>query len=234
MKRLSCLISLLLCPTLPAADPVLPVTVLSLIDGEPVFADPLSTAPAKPVWAAGKGAWVLEDGHWRGSEIAADKHGAVVRHTQPLGDFVLRYEVRLDGAKATSLSINAKAGHLSRISIGPRGVQARKDDMDHDGPDKGVVFPALSVEVKPGEWHTVVMEMCGDTLLASVDGKPVSFGAHESFKMEKSNFGFTVGGESAAFRNVTVWNAKPNPAWPERRDALVKLLPSAPAPKSKS
>lgn len=225
------LFAFLLCPTLHAADPAPPVTVLSLTDGEPVFVDSLSTAPAKPVWSAAKGAWMVEDGHWKGAEVPADKHGAVVRHTRPLGDFVLRYEVRLDGAKGTSLSVNAPAGHLSRVSVGPHGLQARKDDLDHDGPDQGVAFPALPVEIKPGEWHTVVMEMCGDTLLASLDGKPVSFGRHEAFTTAKSNFGFTVSGESAAFRNVSVWNAKPNPAWPERREALAHALP--PAPQSK-
>jgi hypothetical protein len=232
MKSAASFLSFILFSSLRAADAPLPATVLTVISGEPVFADALSAAPAKPAWNAAKGLWVLENGHWKGSELASDQHGAVVRHSQALGDFVLRYDVRLDGAKGTSLSVNAKAGHLARISLGARGLQVRKDDMDHDGPDQGKAFPVLPLEIKPGEWHTVVMEMCGDTLLASLDGKAVSFGAHPAFAMEKTNVGFTVSGESAAFRNVSIWRATPNPAWPEMREALAKTLPAASKPKS--
>jgi hypothetical protein len=37
---------------------------------------------------------------------------------------------------------------------------------------------------------------------------------------EKANFGFTVAGTSAAFRNVQVWEALPNSTWEATKEKL--------------
>lgn len=172
-------------------------------------------------WKSPKGAWQIADGVLKGSEKPEDKHGAVTRLPDKLADFVLEYEFKFEGAKATSLSINCPKGHLSRIAMTPQSVVIQKDDMDHDGPDKAVVFARFATALKPGVWHKVRMEMVGDTLLGKVDDC-VAWGTDPALKQERTAPGLTVGGQSVEFRNLKLSEASPNPDWSEVRSTLPK------------
>lgn len=172
-------------------------------------------------WKSPKGAWKIAGGVLLGSEKPEDKHGAVTRLPDKLSDFVFEYEFKFEGAKTTSLSLNAAKGHLARIAITPKSVAIQKDDMDHEGPDKAVVFARFSADLQPGVWHKVRMEMVGDTLLGKVD-ECVAWGAHEQFKQERTAPGLTVGGQAVEFRNLKVSEASLNPAWSEVQAMLPK------------
>lgn len=223
MKRLLAALLLLSCPARAADKPLLG------IPGQLVYENALGEKPEG--WTAPKGEWTAADGVLRGAEREADKHGAVMRMARPLTDFIVQYEVRLDGAKATSLSINDPKGHLARVSITPTSLRVTKDDHDHDGPDKVEVFGALKADVKPGAWHTVRMELVGTELLGQVDGV-IAFGTHEQLAAAKSNLGLTVAGQSASFRHLKIWEATPNPAWSSVKAALPQGEP-LPAPARK-
>jgi hypothetical protein len=210
-------------------------TVALLLTAAPLFAaeKPLLAVAGKVLyenkfdseqgsqWKSAKGAWEIVGGVLKGSEKPEDKHGAVTRLPDKLADFVLEYEFKFEGAKATSLSINAAKGHLSRIAITPQSVAIQKDDMDHDGPDKAKVFARFGADLKPGVWHKVRMEMVGDTLLGKVDDM-MAWGSDPVFKQERTAPGLTVGGQSAEFRNFKLSEASPNPDWPEVRATLPK------------
>ena len=172
-------------------------------------------------WNSPKGAWQVGGGVLRGSEKPEDKHGAVTRLPNKLSDFVFEYEFKFEGATATSLSINAAKGHLARIAITPKSVAIQKDDMDHQGPDKPMVFGRFTADFQPGVWHKVRMEMVGDTLLGKVD-EFVAWGVAEQFKQERTAPGLTVGGQSVEFRNLKVSEASLNPAWSEVQATLPK------------
>lgn len=194
-----------------AADPELPQTKIAQID-KLVLGNPIEGSALSSQWKAGKGKWEAADGALRGSELAADKHGAVLRTTQKLQNIVIAYEVKLDGAKMTSLSINGPKDHLARIMISPNKFTVQRDDQDHDGPDKAIVFLTKPVTLAPGTWHTVVLEMVGDKMVGTLDGKITGEGSDPTFAAnEKSNPGFTVAGESASFRNVRIFTAKAEP-----------------------
>jgi hypothetical protein len=167
------------------------------------------------VEVAGGSCWL-----W-GSEKPEDNHGAVTRLPDKLSDFVIEYDFKFEGAKATTLSLNAAKGHLARIAITPKSVAIQKDDMDHAGPDKAVVFARFSADFQPGVWHTVRMEMVGDTLLGKVDGY-IAWGASDVFKQERIAPGLTVGGQSVEFRNLRIFEASLNPRWSEVQAALPK------------
>lgn len=225
MKTLLLLPSLLLAASLPGLAEDKP---LLAIPGKVIYEDALADGFSGP-WKAAKGAWEKNEGFTRGSEKPEDKHGAVTRLPNKLGDFVLEYECKLEGAKATSLSINAPKGHLARIVISPQFVTIQKDDSDHEGPDKAVVFARIATETKSG-WHKVRMEMVGDTMLGKFDDI-VAWGSHEAFKQERISPGFTVGGQSADFRNIKISEASLNPEWDKVRAGLPKPGENmAPAP----
>jgi hypothetical protein len=189
------------------------------IPGKVIYESKLDTPPGAP-WKSAKGKWELVNGAMRGSELVADKHGAVSRLPYPLQDFVLEYEFKLEGARATSLSINAVKDHMARINITKNSITFQRDDNDHEGPDKAVVFARFAVDLKPGVWHKVRLEMVGDTLYGQVD-EYKAWGASDLFKTPKTAPGFTVAGESVDFRNIVLREATKNSHW----DSFKATLP---------
>ena len=160
----------------------------------------------KTGWRLKPGKWEFSDGALHGSEVAADKHGAVARFPLAFENAVIQYDVRLDGTRQTTLSINDQKEHVCRVLINASGFSSQKDDHDHDGPDKAVPFGKVALPIAAGEWKTVVLEIVGEKMVAHIDGKSVS-GSDPLIGTAKANLGFTVAGESAGIRNLRVWKA---------------------------
>ncbi len=189
--------------------------------GNLVFADNLSEIGEG--WSAGHGEWKIEDGVLLGKELAADNHGATFKRALPLKDAVIQYSFQLAGATATSLSIDNSTGHLCRIHIAPAGFTASKDDNDKDlGPDEGARYNTIEMNLADDEWHTMVIELVGDTVLAQIDGEDdeVSFGSHEMIAGEKAKLGFTITGASVRFKDLKIWEAQPKEEWERTRVKL--------------
>jgi len=192
---------------------------LLAIEGKVLRSFEFNGAPPAP-WRAAKGLWKAAEGAMSGEELAADKHGAVLRLPDQLQDFVIEYEVMLDGARSTTLSINALKDHMARIVIMPKAVAIQRDDNDHEGPDKAVVFARFAADLKPGTWHRVRLEMVGDKMLDKVDDL-VAWGSSELFSKPKAAPGFTVSGQRALIRNFRLCEATLNPNW----EAVAATLP---------
>ena len=193
---------------------------LLAVPGKVIYEDKLDKAPGAP-WKAAKGKWEVVDGTWRGSEKPEDNHGGVTRLPNKLGDFVIEYEFKFEGARSTSLSINAVKDHMARIMITPTTVTIQRDDNDHDGPDKAVVFARFAAPMKAGVWHKVRMEMVADMMLGQVDDL-TAWGSSDLFKQDHMTPGFTVGGQSVDFRNLSIREGKLNPEWETVKATLPK------------
>ena len=204
-----------------AAEPAKEPKALLTERGKLLFGDDLNQ-PLGKEWRAAKGKWEVVEGAVRGSELKADMHAAVARHAMDFRNVVIQYSFKLDGARQTTFSINATKGHLCRVLVNSTGFTVRKDDSDKTGPDQAVVLEKRDVAIKPGEWHTLVIEIHGKEMLASLDGKEVAFGEHAGIDQPKANFGFTVGGESVSFKNLRVWEALPNKAWATTKVKLIE------------
>jgi hypothetical protein len=172
-------------------------------------------------WQAAKGKWEIVEGAMRGSEKPEDMHGAVNRMPGKLGDFIAEYEFKFAGAKSTSLSINGPKDHQARIAITPTSVTIQKDDSDHAGPDKPVVFARFAADLQPSQWHKVRIEMVGDAMVGKVDNM-VAWGSNDLFKNDHMSPGFTVGGQSVDFRNLKITEATLNPEWSKVKETLPK------------
>jgi hypothetical protein len=192
--------------------------------GKLVFSDALD-GPLAGGWKTAKGKWELADGAIRGSELPADHHGAVTRHALAFRDAVIQYSFKLDGAKSTTLSLNDAKGHVCRVVITPALLSVRKDDHDHDGPDKAAVLQTRKLAVEPGRWHTLLVEIRGPEMLARLDDETVACGSADGINVDKANLGLTVAGASASFKDLRVWEAQPNPTWATTK---AKLASSAP------
>ncbi len=211
MKNIIFLALATLVVTARAEEPTPPATRLAQLD-KIEFADSFAGNKLAPEWKVAKGKWEVAGGALRGTQIPADNHGAVLRNPLKLQNMVVAFDVKLDGAKMASLSINAPKGHLARIRIAPKLFAVQLDDPDHEGAEKGKVFFTKPVEFAAGTWHTVVLEMVGDSMVGTLDGKIVGHGSDPSLlAKEKFAPGFTVAGESASFRNVRIYSAKAEP-----------------------
>jgi len=186
--------------------------------GKSLLSEDFKELDAK-AWPAAKGKWEIADGALRGAEVPADKHAGVTRHPLAFKDAVIQYDFKLDGAKGTSLSINDKQ-HVCRVSITPAGFTVQKDDRDHEGPDKAVIFQKVAMPLQAGEWHTLVVEILGKEMLATVDGQKSGYGENERVADPKANLGFTVAGEAISIRNLRIWEAQPNPEWTTNKSKL--------------
>ena len=221
---------LALAPTLGAADakPASPPATLLAQPVAPLVVDALTAGSEMGRWLSTKGKWERRPDGLRGEEVEADKHNAVNRLGQPLGDFVFACEFRFDGAKGFSFSVNDPKEHLTRVLLTPTSFTARKDDRDKKGPDVAVIYRTETVKLDPGTWHSLVVEMVGDTFVATLDGRVTAVGTHELFRGPKVSPGFTVDGAAATFRNVALWSARPEPKadWKARRETLAKPAPA--------
>jgi hypothetical protein len=193
--------------------------------GNLLFSDDLNATPAQE-WHVAKGKWEAVDGTLQGQEVPADMHPAVIRHQLKFQNAVFQYSFKLDGAKQMALSINDDKEHVCRVMVRPDGFVVQKDSHDHNVSDKAVVFGKVSTPIKAGEWHTLVVEILGQEMLASIDGDKVGFGEHELIGTQKANFGFVVTGQTASFKNLRVWEAVPNKNWAENKARLASAAPA--------
>ena len=206
-----------------------PATLLAQPDKE-IVSDALTKDAKTAEWKIAKGKWERTAEGIRVEELPADKHGAAGRVPVKLQDFVAAFEFRLDGAKTISLSINDAKEHVARVMITSTSLRVQKDDHDHDGPEKSIIFLNQAQAFEAGSWHSVVLEMVGDTMVATIDGKISGFGSDDLFKAEKANPGFTCAGQSATFRNFVIWSAKAEPkaSWKEVRVKIAEAMKAAP------
>lgn len=226
MKRTANLLAAILLAGLSAAQAS--DEVLLAVPGKVLYENTFDSAP-EAKWKAAKGEWKPVDGVLRGSELEADKHGAVLRLQEQYQDFMIEAEFKFEGAKATSLTINAVKDHMARVAVTPKSVTIRRDDNDHEGPDKAVTFAVFPVDLQPGTWHKIKIEMVGDTMLGLVDGH-IAWGSDDLFTQTKAAPGFTVGGQSVDFRNVVIREATLNPAWEDVKAKLPKPGENIPPP----
>ena len=228
-----------LTPTLLAALTTVALPALQAADSKPLLAVPgkvlyentFESAP-EAKWKAAKGDWKIVDGALRGAEIESDNHGAVIRLQEQYQDFIIEAEFKFEGSRATSLSVNAVKDHMARIGITPKAVTIRRDDNDHEGPDKAITFAVFPVDLQPGTWHKVRLEMVGDKMLGQVDDL-VAWGASDLFTQTKAAPGFTAAGQSVDFRNFVIREATLNPEWENVKAHLPKPGEHVPAPAAK-
>jgi len=191
--------------------------------GKLLVNDDFTGSSLDPAWKKLKGKWELTDGALKGVELKSDNHPAVIRRDLNAKDLIAQFSFKFDGGKQTSFSLNNEKGHVCRVVIKPDGFTLMKD-ADKKAGTKGVMLASRKVDIKPGEWHTMLVEVVGNEMLASLDGgkgkEHLAFGSNPAVNVPKTNFGFPASGEGVSFRNVKVWEASPKKDWDERKKQL--------------
>ena len=157
---------------------------------------------------------------------AVKGHQAVIGNDIPTKDSVIEFRFKLGGAQSVTAEYDDRKfngshyGHICMARIAATFItlsdqkglaEARPEGATGEPPPhtggKSVKFP-LSLD--PETWHTFMLETVGDTMRASIDGKPVAFLqspgiAHPT----KSKVEFGCMGKDGFFDDLKVWNAEP-------------------------
>ena len=196
--------------------------------------EPLMTTPDKVIYhselKAMEGSWRTSPGKWEfsesgltGVELAADDHAAVMKQAMPLKDVIIEFDVLLGNTTSAMFGIDDDKDHMCRVTLTSNSFQARKDDNDHEGPDLSKPFNTVSEELETDEWHTVRIELLGEEMVAQT-GEHISLGSDPLLAKEKAKWGFIVSGDTAGFRNLTIWEALPNEEWEKTGSRLKRKL----------
>ena len=127
---------------------------------------------------------------------------------------------RLDGAKRFTLDANSQTlGRIIAVSISSTELTLARSLA---GGDKLEVLDKLPLKVEPGTWHTLLLEMYCENVVAGIDGKQIAIGAGERIDVDKTSVQLRVGGESVAFKNLRVWEVMPVDSWEATKAKLLK------------
>lgn len=168
------------------------------------------TGALKAPWTMPKGKWEAKDGALWGSEIKADKHAAVLHYNKKNHNLIVQFDYEMKGAQFLHLSFNHAKGHLWRLMITDKEIRLQKDKDKKDPNSKAEVVAKAGFTSKPGQRHTVVVEIVGPQIVARVDDKITLKTSHAAFDTEKPNIRFIVRGESVLIDNVKAWEAEAN------------------------
>jgi hypothetical protein len=179
--------------------------------------------------AARGGHWDVVDGTFRGKENPEVKHPATASYGFDFKNVVIQCEVRMHDVpmearpkRYVQVRTTDTKDYVCSVGIDEKGFTIRKDDNDHGGPDKTV---PLGQTVKPmalDTWHTVVFEILGDEMTATVDGISMT-GQHPLITSDKCSVMFVAGVESSV-RNFKVWEAQPNAEWEKNKAAVLASM----------
>jgi hypothetical protein len=239
ISSLLCLINVLAVTTFTHAEnlpPTLLTTRGQLLVSED-FAQPLPPFTGKPVgFASGflgwrynpgpttgkSGVWTLGDGCFTGTESPEAHHPATASYGMPFKDAIIQCDVRLndvppEGRLYRSYFIKATDAKDYVVALfgSTGGINALAYDDEHSDPKthQRAKFPQVSAAVpaKLGEWHTALLEIKGDELVATMDGKSVTL---QSPLVAADKQSIMLGaGTEASFRHLRVWEALPNADW---------------------
>jgi len=202
------LASLFIAPLVSAED-VAPADAPRCEKGKVLLSEDFPGNALDKSWTTPKGTWQVEDGVLKGVEKAEDHHPAVVRRELKAHDLIGEFAFRFDGGKLLAFSLNNQKGHVCRVAITPVLITLSKDKPGEKSPEKAAVLAKEKVDLKPGEWHTMVVTVCGKQMAATLDGKPLASGSNDGIDVDKTSLGFPIAGEGASIKQVHVWEAVP-------------------------
>lgn len=226
--------------------------------GKLLYEDDFSHSEMSPMWKVGMGFWNIRDGVLTVEENPANKHGAYAYAMPSFGykDIIAEYSFKLDGSTNCDLKMEdsnykgSHAGHIIRASITPKAVvlgDSKNGSMQVDFYTKYNDPKATPEEKKElaasikhtsatfktaldlSQWHQARVEVVGDEMLISIDGKVCGYLKAPGVDHPTKNLiGFTIGGKSTQLDNFKVWEATPSPGWPAKRAEVVGALGKVP------
>jgi hypothetical protein len=127
------------------------------------------------------------------------------------------------GMQLDDATNDSKKEHVAQLTIQPDGFRIEK--MTGFGPTtKNMVVDQKKMKFEPGTWHTMVWEIQGDEMVATVDDKEMVLAKAEGMTLVRSRVQLVSAGEWAWFDEIKVWKGEIDPKWAKKRAALQEQL----------
>ncbi len=200
--------------------------------GAPVFTDDFARPELGKAWRVAFPTFAPADG-----VLAADqtnpKHGAVASVKVGQKDMIIEFKFRLEGATSIAAVCDdhgykdSHGGHICRVSMTPSAMYLGDDkerlstamEKMRDDPQRKEEYRKLSAprqqsiqtKFEAGRWYQVTMEIVGDEMRVTLDGKPVGYLKSSGLAHPtKSDLHFTVNGGKASFDDLGIWAVEPH------------------------
>jgi hypothetical protein len=163
---------------------------------------------------------------------AVKGHQAVTGSDVPTKDSII--ELRFKFGASTALSVEfddrnytgSHYGHICFVRMSPKGVNLadqRDGSMKNEiyamtepsqAKEKAKLMVGRSVmfplELDTSSWHTLALETAGDSMRATIDGKPAAFLKSSGIAHPtKSKIELGCAGKDGYFDDIKIWNAEP-------------------------
>lgn len=165
-------------------------------------------------WNKNTGVLAVAEGALRSSELASEKHAAAFRRPLPLKDCAIQVDFKFAGATMFHLGFDPapgelkKKGHLFSLMVTPEQWSITEHVDKADPKSKNAVLAKSAAKFARDQWHTLMLEVKGDQVVARVDGREALRANAKDFHVKKPGLVFRVMGKDGAamlFDNVKVW-----------------------------
>ena len=174
-------------------------------------------------WNRYKGNFVVEGDSVKSNEVASDgHHPAMSRALGGDNNVVVQFSFKSDGSPWMGFALDDKE-HVARLIINPDQFKIVKMSGT-GGTTKGNDVDTKRVKLNDGNWHTVVWEIVGKEMVATIDDKDMVIGKADDMTPTRSHCELINGGQFAWWKDIKVWKAEEDDKWPARRPQLLQML----------
>lgn len=199
-----------------------------------LFSDDFSAPEVGKAWRALWPALEIADGALNISQVKPE-HSAVGLVAVGKKDVVIEFKFQLGAATSINAVCNDRdfkeghGGHICRVSLSPRQIfladdkerlsheiealkkdPARKAEVARLVAGRSVNIPT---KLDPARWYQLSIELVGDVMRVSLDGKPIGFLQSSGLAHPvKTDFYIAVSGKDARFDDLHIWAAEPTGA----------------------
>jgi hypothetical protein len=196
--------------------------------GELLWEETFEGSELPKEWYKGKGNWQVDSGTLKGAEVPADAHHAYTSRPVKEPNAIIQITFKLDGAKWMGGFFDGKE-HVSALSLNADSFNIKK--MSGIGPtSKSTEIDSTKMKLNDGAWHTVVWEIYGNEMVATIDDQAMALAKAEGLSSDRSHLELnTGGGQWALFKDVKVWKAELDDKWPTKRPMIIQMMKKKPA-----
>jgi hypothetical protein len=177
-------------------------------------------------WSLYKGKYVVEKNQLKVAEVSTDGHLPTMTRNFKDSNVILQFAFKFEGAKWLGMQLDdatndARKEHVAQLTIQPDGFRIEK--MTGFGPTtKNMVVDQRKMKFEAGTWHTMVWEILGDEMVATVDDTEMALAKADGMTLVRSRVQLVSSGEWAWYDKIRVFKAEPDPKWPKKRAVLLE------------
>jgi len=192
--------------------------------GELLWEEHFEGAELSKDWNKGKGLWQVDAGTLKSAEVPADNHNAYASRDVKEPNAIIQMTFKFDGAKWMGANFDGK-GHVSSLSLNPDVFNIRKTSPGGPATPKSVDGDSTRMKLSDGAWHTVVWEVYGTEMVATIDDKEMALAKVDGLLSDRTHLTLvTGGGQWAIYKDVKVWKADLDDKWPQKRVVVINAM----------